>query len=74
MVIYGPHSANFPNQQVFFACGAVSPTDKEIMSSPLENKVRNRTQIDTYLAGVMLSTNQRNHGLADQCNLGPFDQ
>ena len=30
-------------RQVFFADGAVSPTDKGNMSSPLENKVRNLT-------------------------------
>ncbi|CAC5408679.1 unnamed protein product [Mytilus coruscus] len=40
----------------------------------LENEVRNLTQIVTKLADVMLSTNQRNRGLADQYNLGPSDQ
>ncbi|CAC5369559.1 unnamed protein product [Mytilus coruscus] len=38
--------------QVFFADGAVSPTDKGNMSSPLENEVRNLTQIVTKLISV----------------------
>ncbi|CAC5371466.1 unnamed protein product [Mytilus coruscus] len=71
MAIYGSKSANYAHRQVFFVDGAVSPTDKGNMNSPLENKVRNLTQIVTKLADVMLSTYQRNRGLADQHNLGP---
>ena len=35
MAIYGPKSANYAQREVFFADGAVSPTDEGNMNSPL---------------------------------------
>ena len=74
MALYGSKSANYDHRQVYFADGAVSPTDKRNMSSPLDNEVHNFTQIATKLTDVMLSTNQHNRGLSDQYNLSSSDQ
>ncbi|CAC5376678.1 unnamed protein product [Mytilus coruscus] len=72
--IYGSKSDNCAHRQVSFADSAVSPTDKGNVCSPLENEMRNLTQIVTKLADVMLSTDQRYRGLTDQYNRGNSDQ
>ena len=74
MAIYESKSANYNHRQVYFADGAVSPTDKGNMSRPLDNEEHNLAQIVTKLADIMLSTNQHSRGLTDQYNLGSYDQ
>ncbi|CAC5415444.1 unnamed protein product [Mytilus coruscus] len=69
MAKYGSKSANYAHRQVFFADGAVSPTDKGNMSTPLENEAT-----VTFTRIQSKSKRNPNNGVFKQQRVGPEGQ
>lgn len=60
--IYGSRSPNFAHWQVSFAEGTDKAEKGKTEGTPLEQEVRNLTQVVTKLAGIMISSEQNPRG------------